>query len=188
PHALPRRSCRGWRDAESSFCSKPNRAADPPFNSKPQYESAAFQCQAMCSAEMQKPGPFFSRFGTGLEKVLIAGSINLIRFLERRAVFFAKIEFPGSEGPDDLLLYYLEQKLAVCLYEKLSRPQIRKSLLKGVHVRFERETKEERRMGRTGNAVSITSAVGERPYHRAKIKTTNSKFSVHFVAQNLSTS
>ena len=127
PHAPPRRSCRRWPDAESSFCNESNRAADPSFKPKPKYEYAAFQCQAVCSAEMQKSGPFFSRFWTRLEKVLIARSINLIRFLESHAVFFAKIEFPGSKGPADLFFHYFQQELAVCLCEKLRRRQIRKS-------------------------------------------------------------
>src|SRR5437588_524308 len=99
PHAPRRQSCRRWRDAESSFCTESDRAADPAFDSKPQHEYAAFQCQAMCSAEMQKSRPFFSRFGAGLEKVLISRAINLIRFLESHAIFLAKIEFPGSKGP-----------------------------------------------------------------------------------------
>ena len=120
------------------------------FKSKPQYEYAAFQCQAVCSAEMQKSGPFFSRFGTGLEKVPIARAINLIGFLESHAVFFAKIEFPGSKGPADLLFHYFQQELAVCLCEKLSRRQIRKSSVQGRPCAF--ETEYEKRMANVENA------------------------------------
>ena len=56
---------------------------------------------------MQKSGPFFSRVWTSLKKVLIARSINMIRFLESYAVFFAKIEFPGSKGPAHLFFSLL---------------------------------------------------------------------------------